>query len=597
MAVNISRLLKKGKLTGREVGQALLANSVESYKRTLQGFADGSIDKDNPNSEAPQGTFTTADLQTMINKLTESWDIKQYNKYVHINNYVTSEMGYAAAYMQQAQAGFMKLMNFIGGVMRAEQNISVVMHTPCIMTKKQYDYYYNLAMKDYRDTELCFFDIYRSIANNYIADYLENPAADDNPLAAVLRKYEKQSFKGKSFMSRYRKTYYDFFGHYETADGISQANVSDEEWEKIVSDYAVKFRNERQNKEDYYDRASSSGYDLAFDISNIKDGRKPIETESPLYEYFHWVDDDITELQGKDHLWTIINCYEIFDYVDTLKMAKKEYEDFQKDFPELHEAIMKVFKDILPDGAALPIEDFDKVIITWGELMDRKLLPREIITPSDMAISQFVDDQEMRARINNAGIAVLREDDACVNMYDVDEQGFYVEPQGSKDITYSGSIDSIMNNDTVIEELENTVEMQIEDALREVYAYREVNALISQLTDVDVSVFMFSSDIESLEDKIDAYNALCLNIRRRIRYNTCMVGKDEAEERYKAFCDIFPLIDVKNYMPTEENIENTRNYITNTDDAFAAHTPRIGLTMKRKGDMVEYDNYEDDEEE
>lgn len=592
MAVNIKRLLKKGNLTGREVGQALLLSTATSYERTLKGISDGSIDVHAEDATNAEGVFTDTDLKNMIGKLKESWDIKQYNKHVHINSYITSELGYASAYSQQALAGFLKLMHYVKGILDAERNISTIMKTPCIMTQAQYEFYSKQATEEQRGYEMCYFDIYTAIANNYLLEYEDNPSSKKNPLAAVYRKYEKQAFKDKDFLARYKKTYAGSVGHYETKDGISQSEVTADEWEKIVNEFLIDFRDSSLFKENYYDKSDKTVHDLAFDIKQIKDRYKPTNDnmDSPIFEYFHWVEDDITEVQGKGNIRIILQCYDIFEYVDNVKMAEKEYSSFVKAFPELDAAIMKVFRELYPKEADYPIKDMDKVITTWGEMIDNNILSREImVVPTDDLIAQYVPDQSMRARISFTGIAILRDDCVPVKMYDVDEQGFYKEPEEMSAITYSGSIDEIMSDDDTLSDIESTLEYQLEDSLRELYAYNEINKLISEYSDVDLSIFAIKGELENLEAKIEAYNALCLQIRRRMQGNISMFGKEITDKKYNAFCTIFPLIDIENYKPLEENIAVTRDYITKTEDAFAVHTPNIGRLMKRKGDSIDYE--------
>lgn len=590
MAVNIKTLLNKSKLSGREVGTLLLYSSVSSYENTLK-----TRDFVNP----PKELFSEAEMQKMIKNLESSWDIKQYNKFVHINNYVMKEMGYSAAYLQQAQTGHYRLVSFLEEVLRAEQGIESLQQTPCIMTQTEYDYYKNLCLEEQRAYEDNWFDVYARIFNHYYMMY-EDDSEAENPLAAVFKDYESRTFKDKGILSRYAEKYRSFCGHYETADGHSQEDMTEEEWEQFVNEWIEAFREKRNSigyKPDYYDNLDAGVHDFTSDIYCVKKGTRADNPESPIFKYFHWVESDgIKELRGKGNLCTITGLFDIFEYVDNLKIAKKEYSDFKKYFPELDAAIMAVYRELFPLEAERPIEEFEKTVTTWGDMIDRGILGLEIEPePNDMSISQYITDQQKRYRANMSGIAILKEN--RVNMFNVDEQGFYKEPDTMAQFM-SYSIDAFMDSDTSIQQIEFAREYQLEEGLREAYAYNEIINLISKYTGVDLSIFGQSKDLSMLEVQIDAYNQLVLQVRRRIQHNTGMVGIERARERYDAFCQIFPLVDVEKLKPKQSNIDNTWDYINRNETAFSIDTPKITSLMKREGeaDDEEVDEYADDAE-
>ena len=65
---------------------------------------------------------------------------------------------------------------------------------------------------------------------------------------------------------------------------------------------------------------------------------------------------------------------------------------------------------------------------------------------------------------------------------------------------------------------------------------------------------------------------------------------EDAENRYKLCCQMFPLIDVDMYKPTEADIMETAAYIKDFS-AYELGTPQIVETMKRKGVASAYDRY------
>ena len=120
MALNtLSKLLKKKKLTGEEVGKIILLDLVNSYK--------------------DQPTLTQAERDAYVDALVESKDIRAYNDYLQIYRFIT---GFAVDFESTERAYAVVRLEFVRHVMRlkdAEQNYFQLALQPRILTRRDYE--------------------------------------------------------------------------------------------------------------------------------------------------------------------------------------------------------------------------------------------------------------------------------------------------------------------------------------------------------------------------------------------------------------------------------------------------------------------------
>jgi hypothetical protein len=120
MATNtLSKLLKKKKLTGEEVGKIILLDLVNSYK--------------------DQPTLTQAERDAYVDALVESKDIRAYNDYLQIYRFIT---GFAIDFESQERAYAVIRLEFLRHIMKlidAEQNYFKLALQPRILTRRDYE--------------------------------------------------------------------------------------------------------------------------------------------------------------------------------------------------------------------------------------------------------------------------------------------------------------------------------------------------------------------------------------------------------------------------------------------------------------------------
>ena len=115
----LSKLLKKKKLTGEEVGKIILLDLVNSYKG--------------------QPTLTQAERDAYVDALVESKDIRAYNDYLQIYRFIT---GFAVDFESTERAYAVVRLEFVRHVMRlkdAEQNYFQLALQPRILTRRDYE--------------------------------------------------------------------------------------------------------------------------------------------------------------------------------------------------------------------------------------------------------------------------------------------------------------------------------------------------------------------------------------------------------------------------------------------------------------------------
>lgn len=120
MALNaLSKLLKKKKLTGEEVGKIILLDLVNSYKG--------------------QPTLTQAERDAYVDALVESKDIRAYNDYLQVYRFITTMV---IDYESQERAYYAIRQEFMRHMLRysdAENNYFSLSLQPRILTRRDYE--------------------------------------------------------------------------------------------------------------------------------------------------------------------------------------------------------------------------------------------------------------------------------------------------------------------------------------------------------------------------------------------------------------------------------------------------------------------------
>ncbi len=135
MAKEIQTLLKKGKLTGKEVGQLMIRDLVTIYKNSTTGKGE-------------TGLLTAAERSILVYGLTTSHDINRYRDFRGVYEYIVNA---AKAFVMNegiVEEHLWKIHYIFREMMNAEKENFMSRWQPRIMTQKQYDELKKLALED-----------------------------------------------------------------------------------------------------------------------------------------------------------------------------------------------------------------------------------------------------------------------------------------------------------------------------------------------------------------------------------------------------------------------------------------------------------------
>ena len=185
MALNaLSKLLKKKKLTGEEVGKIILLDLVNSYKG--------------------QPTLTQAERDAYVDALVESKDIRAYNDYLQIYRFIT---GFAIDFESQERAYYAIRLEFMRHVMRlndAEKNYFQLTLQPRILTRRDYEQALKEAKENVSNWTYRLYSLVAYELNKNIEAYNNK---EKTPYKRYFDAYKKEQ-ASKEAIEGYRATYY-----------------------------------------------------------------------------------------------------------------------------------------------------------------------------------------------------------------------------------------------------------------------------------------------------------------------------------------------------------------------------------------------------
>lgn len=128
-----NKLVKKGKLTGEEVGQLIIKDMIEAFKQILTDpkIRDG--------QKQAKGLLTPEQKQVLVNKLDTKEDIRDYNNYRALYDFLTDSSLRLDLYHKEAQVALWRLIHLVSQLKNAEDEYTYTRFNPTIMTQKQYD--------------------------------------------------------------------------------------------------------------------------------------------------------------------------------------------------------------------------------------------------------------------------------------------------------------------------------------------------------------------------------------------------------------------------------------------------------------------------
>jgi len=185
MATNtLSKLLKKKKLTGEEVGKIILLDLVNSYK--------------------DQPTLTETERDAYVDALVENKDIRAYNDYLQVYRFITTMV---IDYESQERAYHAIRQEFIRHILRysdAENNYFKLSLQPRILTRRDYEQALKEAKESVSSWTYSLYNLVEYELRQAIESYNNK---EKTPYKRYFDAYKKEQ-ASKNAIEGYRATYY-----------------------------------------------------------------------------------------------------------------------------------------------------------------------------------------------------------------------------------------------------------------------------------------------------------------------------------------------------------------------------------------------------
>lgn len=612
MSTDIKRLLRKKGWTGREVGQALLINLTDSYRKVLLGDTN------------PEPLFSQAQLQNMINSLADRSEGAMYNRFAAVQSWVVQYQAVSNAYLQQVQAIINSLVATISTAEAAENELQTLEKLPCIMTQKQYDEYRERRIREQLDNGgepignnvfLLIYDLLRY----YRGQLSENPRKA-NPLKALKKKYQHEDVTAPYILDQYNEVM--GIGYYTLPDGRRSDQMSAEEWREAVSPPEIREAIDQALKQGFtpigangkeapelipqgvtpqmmkkygggltlaesrlinrekliFEGATEAEADRAQEEREVKAGlRLPAEwhtEEEPPKHLKKWdfLEDGVME----DFFPALFGEYE------TSEEFTRQAEAFKEEFPELTEAMLSELDRILepPEGAesisALPVSEWEYTVYSWRDLYEMDFPGFRAEIESDLSIF----GGNWRALVN--GIAILRPSDvASPDSYRkslcIDENGYYKPPEAGKRLSTILGLERYTpaNEDEYIAEMEKVESDRktLESSLYWLRGYNLIISLIAEYTEIE-DFKIFSTGLDACLDRIEALNGLIAMLYGHIK-DTHYEDEKAKEAKLQVLRDLFYHFKAREIEPTEEAIAEAKKAVLDNLKGFSANNEQI----------------------
>lgn len=390
----ITTILKKGHITGEDVGRLYVANACHELKTLI---------KEHKQSTA----FTQAEFDNVANRLTENEEIKVLNYFICLMNSVKSCFNITNGNIKNVSFYIMSFLRIIDQLNFLTLGLIDASKQPKIMTQLQYDLTLQDIVKNEFDAQT-YYEIVLDACYHYVISYNDDlkeletgthKPKPDKEVDKLLNKYNKEPVKNKELIELLRKCdiYEENVSPYITIEDVSLVHTIGEFIDELD------FRNIPINKDllegiDVEQEITSDFINKAL-TPEQKDkliGAQVTDTEkTPLPETF-----------TKYELISNIDKMTICEInIDTATEKEKQrllhiLDLFLKELPELKELVLNRLNKIpiLKGYVNAELKDYLKIKIKWEDLIKTQLFNYEDI------IHNYLLDEYPN------GIAIIKKD-------------------------------------------------------------------------------------------------------------------------------------------------------------------------------------------
>lgn len=555
---NIKRLLNKKSWTGRELGIIEVTNMVVMFKQRLNG-------------EPVKPIVTLEQFKKMLHTIDSSAQGKIYKGYLAIHEWIALHYNIAQSNVQQAQLRFKTLTSHIITASIVEDTYNYIAELPLIMTEKQYKEEVEKRREEWLsgkgDNVISL--IMRAI--EYYVELLSKEPRKANPLKPIRKKYLAAAVKSPIILSRYNAATDN--GYYILEDGRRSDQMTEEEWQEAITTPIMAETLKKMSEEGKIDNIPGH---TAEEIAM----RRLIDRAKIIYAGGTEAEADAAQDQAEyeaglampvkwhlyDHApegltkWEVLEdtatCYEIYKKslggeAETAEEYVEEVKDFIAEFKEAVNAIIKDIDSKYFKGEAgltsLPVEEWETTVFDWKQLYEKDFYSFRADT--DRITTLW--DGDKRAIFN--GIAILQTSE--FGKLRIDDQGYYKPPKIKETLAERGLQGFFPESENYafnVQDVEDGRETLLESYYY-VKGYNKALELIAKHFDIP-DIIIFKMDVEDIEEKIDAVNALTPVLYRRIK-NTYYEDTELKQRKLQVLKDIFVEIDYKSLSIPAENIE------------------------------------------
>jgi hypothetical protein len=353
MSRKLNNLLKKGKLTGEEVGQLMIKDMIHMFNQV----------KENPeilnNDKEIKPLLTQAQKDSLVNGLDSNKDIRDYNNYRDLYNFLTDGSLRLDLYQSEIQISIWRLTHLLSLWKNAEMEYKFSRFSPTIMTQSQYKEAKDNAIKDLLNITTSVEDLIFYSIEYYIDLYLKGKRT---PLNKHFNKAKKELITNPRIKREYPKIW--GLGYYLLPDGRKSTDFEQEEWEEVLKEYPP------YNELIEADTPEAEGMTQAEVILHNKKINKKYKDKSPI----KWI--DILEAPEDT------NKFDVLESVDELYNTlhtdnNNSLWEFKEDYPDLYKDTINKLSSMkgLEFIKELPEEEyFNLDLIKWEDLINNNIL-------------------------------------------------------------------------------------------------------------------------------------------------------------------------------------------------------------------------------
>lgn len=582
--MNINKLLQKKKITGEEVGKAVIASLCYTYKSMLQGKGE-------------QTLFSNADLQRMLKSVDTREDITAYNRYIAFNRFIIRINPIVIAHEQFLDAVIHKLLGILGNANTNEDYLEQIAQMPTIMTQKQFNELAESRKEEYfkddngQEGYYNLFNILEYAITTLVNDYIANPKKK-SPVKDILKKYQREPVTDERILAKYNEVMGN--GYYTLADsGIRSDEVTAEEWQKLIKTDKMKELLE-DAKSDYIMNRILNREHAIFNGMSEKEAEAEQNAEDIANGLFkrviwHYYEEPPKDLSKYD----ILSTGDLFEYYPSIVGEYKNEDNAEAELAEQAKAFCTEFKEIVETVIA----DLDK---NFFKQMLADIMSEDNVSSKDIAYKKsifsetpferwlttlvkrrslynmgfygmgFIDEDSYILDGNGffKGVAILREGCERFN-FNLDENGYYKQPEVYNLMGVSIGLEQFTEENPDYIEAYEKIEKDLNTVEEYIYYLQGINVAFDMAIDYTgiEELALFKTNVESFKARTEAINNLVVMLYNKIAKSNYQ-SEEKKQTKLEVIKNVFRPIKTDYEIP-QENIEKAKAMIQDQLKAFA----------------------------